>query len=39
MPKMVVEDYGGKLTDPGFLGQGIYFADAIRYVVNVFVRF
>ncbi|XP_065826671.1 protein mono-ADP-ribosyltransferase PARP4-like isoform X4 [Oscarella lobularis] len=28
MPKIVVDDYGGKRTDPGMLGSGIYFADA-----------
>ena len=30
MPKIVVDDYGGKRTDPGMLGSGIYFADASR---------
>ncbi|XP_061177422.1 LOW QUALITY PROTEIN: protein mono-ADP-ribosyltransferase PARP4-like [Saccostrea echinata] len=28
MPKVVVYDYGGKRTDPGMLGNGIYFASS-----------
>ncbi|XP_078001506.1 protein mono-ADP-ribosyltransferase PARP4-like isoform X2 [Glandiceps talaboti] len=28
LPKVVVDDYGGKRTDPGMLGHGIYFADS-----------
>nr|XP_034334282.1 protein mono-ADP-ribosyltransferase PARP4 isoform X4 [Crassostrea gigas] len=28
MPKVVVDDYGGKRTDPGMLGHGIYFASS-----------
>ena len=28
LPKVVVDEYGGKRTDPGLLGCGIYFADA-----------
>ena len=32
LPRIVVDDYGGKRTDPGMLGNGIYFADAARYV-------
>ncbi|XP_061177489.1 protein mono-ADP-ribosyltransferase PARP4-like [Saccostrea echinata] len=28
MPKVVVDDYGGKRTDPGMLGNGIYFASS-----------
>ncbi|XP_033740043.1 protein mono-ADP-ribosyltransferase PARP4-like isoform X2 [Pecten maximus] len=28
MPKMVVDDFGGKRTDAGMLGAGIYFASA-----------
>ena len=31
LPHTVVEDFGGERTDPGLLGQAIYFADAIRY--------
>lgn len=32
MPKVVVDDYGGKRTDPGMLGHGIYFASSARCV-------
>ncbi|XP_033122166.1 protein mono-ADP-ribosyltransferase PARP4-like [Anneissia japonica] len=28
LPKIVVEDFGGKRTDPGNLGSGIYFTDS-----------
>ncbi|XP_062507413.1 protein mono-ADP-ribosyltransferase PARP4-like isoform X2 [Corticium candelabrum] len=28
LPKIVVDDYGGKRSDPGMLGSGIYFASA-----------
>ncbi|XP_056015621.1 uncharacterized protein LOC125677683 isoform X3 [Ostrea edulis] len=28
MPKVIVDDYGGKRTDPGMLGHGIYFASS-----------
>ncbi|KAL3871218.1 hypothetical protein ACJMK2_039226 [Sinanodonta woodiana] len=28
MPRVVVDDHGGKRTDPGMLGSGIYFAEA-----------
>ncbi|XP_070569266.1 protein mono-ADP-ribosyltransferase PARP4-like [Ptychodera flava] len=28
LPKVVVDDFGGKRTDPGKLGHGIYFADS-----------
>ena len=31
LPKVVVDDFGGKRTDPGMLGHGIYFAEAARY--------
>lgn len=34
MPKVVVDDYGGKRTDPGMLGHGIYFANSARCVLN-----
>ena len=30
MPKHVVDDLGGKRTDAGNLGAGIYFADEFR---------
>ncbi|XP_067947430.1 protein mono-ADP-ribosyltransferase PARP4-like [Watersipora subatra] len=30
LPKHVVEDFGGKRTDAGDLGNGIYFADDFR---------
>ncbi len=29
-PKVVVDEFGGTLTDIGMLGSGIYFADASR---------
>ena len=32
MPKVIVDDYGGKRTDPGMLGHGIYFASSARCV-------
>lgn len=35
MPKVVVDDYGGKRTDPGMLGHGIYFASSARCVSRV----
>ncbi|XP_071956345.1 protein mono-ADP-ribosyltransferase PARP4-like isoform X2 [Antedon mediterranea] len=28
LPKIVVDDFGGQLTDPGNLGSGIYFTDS-----------
>ena len=28
LPKIVVDDFGGKRSDPGMLGSGIYFADS-----------
>lgn len=31
MPKIVVDDFGGKRSDPGMLGSGIYFASSARY--------
>ena len=34
MPKVVVDDYGGKRTDPGMLGHGIYFASSARCVAG-----
>lgn len=30
LPKIVVDDFGGKRSDPGMLGSGIYFANAAR---------
>ena len=30
LPKIVVDDFGGKRSDPGMLGSGIYFADSAR---------
>ncbi len=30
LPKIVVDDFGGSLSDIGMLGSGIYFADAAR---------
>ena len=32
MPKVVVDDFGGKRTDAGMLGHGLYFASAARLV-------
>jgi len=31
MPKIVVDDFGGKRSDPGMLGSGIYFSSSARY--------
>ena len=31
LPKVVVDKFGGSLSDIGMLGSGIYFADAARY--------
>ena len=28
MPKIVVDDFGGKRSDPGMLGSGLYFAKS-----------
>ena len=28
MPKIVVDDFGGKRSDPGMLGSGLYFAES-----------
>ena len=28
LPKIVVDDYGGKKSDAGILGEGIYFSDS-----------
>ena len=30
MPKIIVEDFGGKRSDAGMLGSGIYFASSAR---------
>ena len=30
LPRVVVDDHGGKRSDPGMLGSGIYFASAAR---------
>ena len=35
LPKVVVGEYGGKRTDPGMLGCGLYFSDAIRSVGTI----
>ena len=32
MPNIVVEDFGIDRSDPGLLGQAIYFANAVRYL-------
>ena len=32
LPKVIVEEFGGSLSDIGMLGGGIYFADASRYL-------
>jgi len=36
LPKVVVDDLGGKRTDVGMLGSGIYFADASRFGESIF---
>ena len=28
LPKIVVDDFGGKRSDPGMLGGGVYFAES-----------
>ena len=33
LPKFVVDDFGGTRSDPGMLGNGIYFASAARYIL------
>ena len=38
MPKHVVDDLGGKRTDAGNLGAGIYFADEFRWVCMLILQ-
>ena len=37
MPNIVVEDFGVDRSDPGLLGQAIYFANAVRYLFISYV--
>ena len=30
LPKIIVDDFGGKRSDAGMLGSGIYFASSAR---------
>ena len=39
MPKHVVDDLGGKRTDAGNLGAGIYFADEFRWVCMLILQY